>query len=102
MVSIKVRLYVYDCCKCSIGCRENGSFSGQVGYMDVILSSSSFRSSTSELTMRLLKDFSRSLCFWSPRPSWSSRFVLPQVFPDIVHPDLSLSPSASLSLHVSM
>src|SRR6218665_75045 len=27
---------------------------------------------------------------------------LPQIFPDIVHPDLPLSPSASLSIHVSM
>jgi len=27
---------------------------------------------------------------------------LPQIFPDITHPDLHLTPSASLSLHVSM
>src|SRR6218665_1487332 len=36
--------------------------------------SSSFLSSISVLTMRLLQDSSRPLCFWSLHQSWSSRY----------------------------
>src|SRR6218665_870977 len=65
------------------------------------IQTSSFLSSISVLTMRFLQDSSRSLCFWSLHQSWSSRCFLFQIFPDIVHPGLPLSPSASLSLYVS-
>src|SRR6218665_2639990 len=39
----------------------------------LLSSSSSFLSSISVLTMRLLQDSSRPLCFWSLHQSWSSR-----------------------------
>jgi len=39
----------------------------------------------------LLQDFSRPLCFWSPRQSWSSRCSSLSDLPRHVHPDLSLS-----------
>src|SRR6218665_1898925 len=62
-------------------------------------------SSISVLTMRLLQDSSRPLCFWSPRQSWSSRRFSPsgislQVFLDIVHADLPFPPSASLEIPI--
>src|SRR6218665_4049441 len=52
---------------------------------------SSFLSSISVLTMRLLQDSSRPLCFWSLHQSWSSRYLSLSGLP--------LSPSASLSLY---
>src|SRR6218665_2564186 len=51
--------------------------------------------------MRLLQDLSRPLCFWSPCQSWSGRCFSPSGLPWHCSPDLSLSSSASLSLHVS-
>src|SRR6218665_2016970 len=55
---------------------------------------SSFLSSISVLTMRLLQDSSRPLCFWSLHQSWSSRCSSLSGIPR--------SPSASLSLYMSM
>jgi len=50
------------------------SFMAQpIKFVVTICGSSSFLSSISVLTMRLLQDSSRSLCFWSLHQSWSSR-----------------------------